>query len=96
MNHPSTIPGAMVAAALLAGTSFSAGNDAGRVWAGEIVRAAEPGSSNRGGPRLRPRIEVYPQSRFHRECVGGFREVWRPYWGGNVIMPLERCWWVRG
>ena len=46
--------------------------------------------------RTRPRIEVYPGRPLHRECVDGYREVWRPYWGTSVVMPYMRCWWVRG
>ena len=46
--------------------------------------------------RTRPRIEVYPGRPLHRECVDGYREVWRPYWGTTVVMPYLRCWWVRG
>jgi hypothetical protein len=46
--------------------------------------------------RTRPRIEVYPGRPLHRECVDGYREVWRPHWGTTVVMPFMRCWWVRG
>ncbi len=46
--------------------------------------------------RARPRIEVYPGRPLHRECVDGYREVWRPYWGTSVVMPYMHCWWVRG
>jgi hypothetical protein len=95
MGHRSTIP-AILAVILFAGPSFSAGSDARGVSSGQLVQAAEPTASYRSRPRVRPRIEVYPERGYHRECVGGFREVWRPYWGGNVIMPFERCWWVRG
>ena len=46
--------------------------------------------------RTRERIEIYPRPGIHRECVDGYRVVSRPYWGGNVVMPYMRCWWVRG
>jgi len=46
--------------------------------------------------RTRPRIEVHPGRLLYRECVDGYREVWRPYWGTSVVMPYMRCWWVRG
>jgi hypothetical protein len=46
--------------------------------------------------RSRPRIEVHPGRLLYRECVDGYREVWRPYWGTSVVMPYMRCWWVRG
>ncbi len=42
------------------------------------------------------RIEVHPGRLLYRECVDGYREVWRPYWGTSVVMPYMRCWWVRG
>jgi hypothetical protein len=43
----------------------------------------------------RPRVEIRPGRLYHRECVDGYREVVRPYWG-KVVMPYMRCWWVRG
>jgi hypothetical protein len=65
--------------------------------AGEIRLAqAVPESPPRRVARTRPRIEVYPGRLLHRECVDGYREVWRPYWGTTVVMPYMRCWWVRG
>ena len=65
--------------------------------AGEIRLAqAVPESPPRRVARTRPRIEVYPSQLLHRECVDGYREVWRPYWGTTVVMPYMRCWWVRG
>src|SRR5260370_29810501 len=46
--------------------------------------------------RTRPRIEVHPGRLLYRECVDGYREVWRPDWGTSVVMAYMRCWWVRG
>jgi len=46
--------------------------------------------------RARPRIEVTPDHLLYRQCVDGYHEVWRPYWGGKVVMPYMHCWWVRG
>jgi hypothetical protein len=60
-----------------------------------LAQAAEPAPPPRV-VRTRPRIEVYPARPAHRECVDGYREVWRPYWGTTVVMPYMRCWWVRG
>jgi hypothetical protein len=60
-----------------------------------LAQAAEPAPPPRV-VRTRPRIEVYPARPTHRECVDGYREVWRPYWGTTVVMPYMRCWWVRG
>jgi len=60
-----------------------------------LAQAAEPAPPARV-VRTRPRIEVYPARPVHRECVDGYREVWRPYWGTTVVMPYMHCWWVRG
>ena len=46
--------------------------------------------------RTRPYIEIRPDRLGHRECVDGYRQVWRPGWGTYVVMPYMRCWWVRG
>ena len=46
--------------------------------------------------RTRPYIEIRPDRPAHRECVDGYRQVWRPHWGTYVVMPYMRCWWVRG
>ena len=46
--------------------------------------------------RTRPRVHVTPGQPLYRQCVDGYREVWRPYWGETVIMPYMHCWWVRG
>ncbi len=65
--------------------------------AGEMrVAQAIPESPPRRTARTRPRIEVHPGRLLYRECVDGYREVWRPYWGTTVVMPYMRCWWVRG
>jgi hypothetical protein len=64
---------------------------------GEIQLAqAVPEQPPRRTVRTRPRIEVHPGRLLYRECVDGYREVWRPYWGTSVVMPYMRCWWVRG
>jgi hypothetical protein len=60
---------------------------------GTQSRATEFSAQER---RARTRIEVYPRPAIRRECVDGYRVVSRPYWGGNVVMPYMRCWWVRG
>jgi hypothetical protein len=65
--------------------------------AGEMrVAQAAPEPPPRRTVRTRPRIEVNPGRLLYRECVDGYREVWRPYWGTSVVMPYMRCWWVRG
>ena len=79
-----------------AGTASAAETDRA-ASAGEIRLAqAVPESPPRRVVRTRPRIEVNPGHLLYRECVDGYREVWRPYWGTSVVMPYMRCWWVRG
>src|SRR5262245_56857627 len=60
-----------------------------------LAQAAEPAPPPRV-VRTRASIEVYPARPAHRECVDGYREVWRPYWGTTVVMPYMHCWWVPG
>ena len=42
----------------------------------------------------RPRIRVYPGRLLYRECTFRLVQQWRP--SGTVIVPRQRCWWVRG
>jgi hypothetical protein len=79
-----------------AGAANAAGNDRGS--AGGEIRMAQlvPEQPPRRTVRTRRRIEVHPGRLLYRECVDGYREVWRPYWGTSVVMPYMRCWWVRG
>ena len=44
--------------------------------------------------RVRPRIRVYPGRLLYRECTFRLVQEWRP--SGTVIVPRQRCWWVRG
>jgi hypothetical protein len=60
-----------------------------------VAQAALEAPPPRRIVRTRPRIEVRPGRLLYRECVDGYREVWRPYWGTSVVMPYMRCWWVR-
>ena len=41
-----------------------------------------------------PRLRVYPGRPLYRECDFKLVQQWRP--GGPVIVPWQRCWWVRG
>ncbi len=45
---------------------------------------------------VRPRIHIPAGRQFYRECVDGYRQVWRPYWHETVIMPYMECHWVSG
>lgn len=46
--------------------------------------------------RPRTRLRVYPDRRpkLYRDCDFRLVQQWRP--GGPVIVPRQRCWWVRG
>jgi len=40
------------------------------------------------------RFRVYPGRLLYRECSFRLAQQWRP--SGPVIIPVQRCWWVRG
>jgi len=40
------------------------------------------------------RFRVYPGRLLYRECTFRLAQQWRP--SGTVIVPVQRCWWVRG
>jgi len=43
----------------------------------------------------RTRLRVYPGRRLlYRDCTFRLAQQWRP--SGTVIVPVQRCWWVRG
>jgi hypothetical protein len=48
--------------------------------------------------RPRARLRVYPERRLHyrdyRDCEFKLVQQYRP--SGTVIVPWQRCWWVRG
>jgi hypothetical protein len=44
--------------------------------------------------RPRARLRVYPGRLLYRECSFKLVPEWRP--SGTVIVPRQRCWWVRG
>ena len=46
-------------------------------------------------PRPPTRFRVYPGRRLlYRDCDFHLAQQWRP--SGTVIVPVQRCWWVRG
>lgn len=83
-----------VGVGVVAAGPAAAGNARGpdRIGASDL-RAVEFSAQAR---RVRPRIEIYPSRPLYRQCVDGYRQVWRPYWGTYVVTPYQRCWWVRG
>ena len=40
------------------------------------------------------RFRVYPGRLLYRDCTFRLAQQWRP--SGAVIVPVQRCWWVRG
>jgi hypothetical protein len=40
------------------------------------------------------RFRVYPGRLLYRDCTFRLAQQWRP--SGPVIVPVQRCWWVRG
>jgi hypothetical protein len=45
--------------------------------------------------RPRTRLRVYPGGRLlYRDCIFHLAQQWRP--SGPVVVPVQRCWWVRG
>jgi hypothetical protein len=44
--------------------------------------------------QARPRLRVNPGRLLYREC--DFKLVQQMRAGGPVIVPWQRCWWVRG
>jgi hypothetical protein len=39
------------------------------------------------------RLRVYPGRLLYRDCTFRLAQQWRP--SGTVIVPVQRCWWVR-
>ena len=65
-----------------------------------MVHAQSDGALERA-PRQRvapprQRIIITPSYNFHRQCTGGYREVYRPFWHETVVTPTLQCSWVRG
>jgi hypothetical protein len=44
--------------------------------------------------RPQARLRVYPGRLLYRDCTFRLAQQWRP--SGAVIVPVQRCWWVRG
>jgi hypothetical protein len=44
--------------------------------------------------RVAPRLRVSPGRLLYRDCKFRLVQQMRP--GGPVIVPWQRCWWVRG
>ncbi len=64
--------------------------------AGPSDRTAQASSSEVSSQARRPqtRLRVYPGRRLYRDCDFRLVQQYRP--SGPVIVPWQRCWWVRG
>ena len=59
-----------------------------------ITKATAASSEVSAQSRPRARLRVYPGRLLYRDCVFRLAREWRP--SGTVIVPRQRCWWVRG
>jgi len=61
-----------------------------------VAKQQAAASSETSAQRRTPRIRVYPQGGrlLYRDCDFRLVPEWRP--SGTVIVPRQRCWWVRG
>jgi len=69
----------------------------GEAAAGPVSEAAQISAASEFSAQARrrsPRLRVYPGRLLYRDCTFRLAQQWRP--GGTVIVPVQRCWWVRG
>jgi hypothetical protein len=90
---------ALMAAVAVLGLAFTDAAPIAAQTAGNRQSVGRPRAAQYRAParvrRLRPRIVVTPGTQIRRECVADYQVVYRPYWGGNVVVPGMRCEWVR-
>lgn len=61
----------------------------------KAARASTSSELSAQARRSVPRLRVYPGRRLlYRDCTFRLAREWRP--SGPVIVPVQRCWWVRG
>jgi hypothetical protein len=69
----------------------------GEAAAGPVSEAAQISTASEFSAQARrrsTRLRVYPGRLLYRDCTFRLAQQWRP--GGTVIVPVQRCWWVRG
>ena len=74
----------------------------GAMASGAVEAAAAPASRSTSAAtelsaqaqRPPTRFRVYPGRLLYRDCTFRLAYQWRP--SGTVIVPVQRCWWVRG
>jgi len=68
---------------------------AGEASAAPVVSDAKASTELSAQARRPPaRLRVYPSRLLYRDCTFRLAQQWRP--SGTVIVPVQRCWWVRG
>jgi len=69
---------------------------AGEASAAPVSEKAQVSASELSAQSRRPpaRLRVYPGRLLYRDCTFRLAQQWRP--SGTVIVPVQRCWWVRG
>jgi hypothetical protein len=78
--------------AVMLGTLVSA---LGEAMAAPVSGAADAATDVSAQTRRPPtRFRVYPGRLLYRDCTFRLAQQWRP--SGPVIVPVQRCWWVRG
>lgn len=82
----------LMAAAVIGAFALGVGGAA----AGPVAREAQVASTDLSAQFRRPpaRVRVYPGRLLYRDCTFRLAQQWRP--SGTVIVPVQRCWWVRG
>jgi hypothetical protein len=68
---------------------------AGEAPAGPLLSGTQASTELSAQARRPPaRLRVYPGRLLYRDCTFRLAQQWRP--SGTVIVPVQRCWWVRG
>jgi hypothetical protein len=82
----------LVIAAMFGALALASG-DAAAAPAGKTAQSSDEMSAQSRRPPTR--FRVYPGRRLlYRDCDFHLAQQWRP--SGTVIIPVQRCWWVRG
>ena len=81
----------IMVAAIAGALVLAAGEAPARPLAGGAQASTELSAQARRPPA---RLRVYPGRLLYRDCTFRLARQWRP--SGTVIVPVQRCWWVRG
>ena len=81
----------MVMVALLGALALPAGEASAVPVVSDAKASTELSAQARRPPA---RLRVYPGRLLYRDCTFRLAQQWRP--SGTVIVPVQRCWWVRG